>query len=320
MHDVVCCRTCGFVYVKKTLSEKEYAQHYAHASIYEFTRDEDIHARTFQFIRRYISKGFSIIDVGCSTGNLLGLFKKDGFRSLLGIDPSPRCKITAWKDFGVRVFSGTLNDFHIKKKYDLIILNNVLEHLFDVQASISKCEDILKPSGYLYIAVPDEDNFYKHVDEPFNEFSLEHINFFSLSSLKRLLVNFRVIKTASDKKVIYSLWRKHNLSPDAMKKYIELSKQKMTLLEKFIQNLPKEYVVWGAGSLARRLMVTTPLRPKYFVDRNFQLYSRRINSIPIISPTEARKKNYPVLIMSYRFKKEIKEQNRPYFKKIIELP
>jgi hypothetical protein len=78
--------------------------------------------------------------------------------------------------------------------------------------------------------------------------------------------------------------------------------------------------VWGAGSLARRLMVTTPLRPKYFIDRNFQLYGKTLHSIPILSPDKAKKFDLPVVIVSYRFKKKIREQIRFNFKKIIELP
>lgn len=105
-------------------------------------------------------------------------------------------------------------------------MNNVLEHLPDVRVSISKCEVMLNSSGYLYIAVFDADNFYKHVDEPFYEFSLEDINFFSASALRKILINFEKVKTVSDGRVIFSLWKKSSDTVSAIKKYVELSNKK----------------------------------------------------------------------------------------------
>jgi predicted SAM-dependent methyltransferase len=38
--------------------------------------------------------------------------------------------------------------------------------------------DILAPTGKIYIAVPDASQYINGEDAPFQEFSIEHINFF----------------------------------------------------------------------------------------------------------------------------------------------
>ena len=41
--------------------------------------------------------------------------------------------------------------------------------------------------GLLYIEVPDASRFLKYIDAPFQQFSIEHINFFSNISLSNLM-------------------------------------------------------------------------------------------------------------------------------------
>ena len=99
VHHVRICKKCGFVYISPVLDEKELESYYAYMSNYEDSAYsgsvpiEKIHRykRQFTFIRNYIKKkrpgSLYILDIGCSTGYLLSLFKKRGFK-VLGIDPS----------------------------------------------------------------------------------------------------------------------------------------------------------------------------------------------------------------------------------------
>lgn len=197
-HIVRICEKCGFVYVSPTIAENELADYYAYMSLYdmslyEFTEHNSLsqrinrYQRIFKFINGYIKKTqqelSSVLDIGCSTGYLLSLFKKNGYK-VLGIDPSSKCKEIALQEYGVNIRTGTLDTIPIQnEKYDVIILSHVLEHIVDLSFFILKLKSILSPKGIIYIEVPDVQN----INLPFGYFSFEHVNYFSKSSLKNLM-------------------------------------------------------------------------------------------------------------------------------------
>lgn len=304
-HRIVSCSACGFVYVKEVPTAREYAKHYSEESIYEFTRDEDIHEASYALLSSHIKKTDRILDIGCSTGNLLGLFRNNGYTRLLGIDPSPNCKLYARREFGVAVETATLESFRLKQRFDLIILSNVLEHLPDVQKSIRIIGSMLSDKGMVYVAVPDVHNFYRHVKEPFYEFSLEHINFFSDKTLQYAMSGFTPVFVKSRNAEIYSLWKRYSGSQLSIVQYVKKSSEVTKKLDAFFHTLPERYFSWGAGSLARRLTATTDLRPALFIDRNPALVGKKVLHIPIIPPEHIPDPQTPILIVSYRYRDEI---------------
>jgi len=201
IHTIRICGKCGFVYVSPTIAENELSDYYAHMSLYdmslyEFTDCNSLsqrinrYQRIFTFIHDYIKKTQQelsyILDIGCSTGYLLSLFKTNGY-NVLGMDPSPKCKDIAIQEYGVNVRTGTLDTIPIKnEKYDVIILSHVLEHIVDLSNFILKLKSILSPKGIIYIEVPDVQN----INLPFGYFSFEHVNYFSKRSLTNLMAKY----------------------------------------------------------------------------------------------------------------------------------
>ncbi len=65
-----------------------------------------------------------VVEIGCATGLLLSLIKKNGYENLLGVDPSPSCSETAKKLYGIRVLANTLSNLSIEKQsVDFLILS-----------------------------------------------------------------------------------------------------------------------------------------------------------------------------------------------------
>ncbi|MEK7633218.1 MAG: class I SAM-dependent methyltransferase [Patescibacteria group bacterium] len=311
-HKIVSCTYCDFIYVNNAPSQKYYDAYYKNQSKYEGTRQHEMHDKftfeTFSFIlKKYILKDAEILDVGCSTGKLLYFIKQKSYRNLLGIEPAPECKIIAKKNYDITVKTSTLDNFKTKKKYDLIIFSQVFEHLVDLRNTIIKGRSLLKDEGMIFIGVPDAGNFYKEFDEPYGEFSTEHINFFTKQSLSMLLNGFENVYIKTDNFALLSLWLKKNKKEASINKYINLSQLKMKKILKTINSLPKNTIVWGVGALTQRLLKTTNIKNKVFkfVDSNINLIGKKIDSINIISPNELKYYNNPVLICSFRFKKEI---------------
>ncbi len=311
-HKIVICSLCGFVYVNNVPSQKYYDEYYKNQSKYEGTRQHEMHDeftyRQFDYIlKKFVPKNSNILEVGCSIGKLLEFIKNKGYRNLLGVEPAPECKAIAKKEHGISVVTSTLDNFITTKKYDLIIFSAVLEHLTDLRKAIIKSYSLLNENGMIYICVPDAGKFFKKFDEPFGEFSTEHINFFTEQSLYQLMNNCDKVFIKSDSKAILSLWRKKNIKNSGVNKYIALSQKKMKNILKTIDLLPNNTIVWGVGALTQRLLKTTKIKKKIFkfVDSNKNLIGKEIEGINILSPDELIKYNNPVLISSFGFKDEI---------------
>lgn len=306
-HNIVSCNNCGFVFVINTNPQSFYNQYYKEMSKYENTRDQELHDKSVEVIARHARFTDKVLDMGCSTGHLLSILKKKGYKNLLGVDPSPQCKIVASKLYRITVKTATIDSFKSREKYNFIILATVLEHLSELRKSIAKITALLTKEGKLFISVPNASRFYERVEEPFYEFSPEHINFFSPQFLEVFLTDFTCVYLEADPTAIYSIWKKSGSLKYSVKKYIKLSYRSLNKLQKLINRLPRKTIVWGAGALTKRLLQTTNLRQKVFilVDRNAKTIGENLEDIKVISPDELGTYDEPILISSFKFKDEI---------------
>ena len=304
---IVSCDNCGFVFVRNANPQSYYNQYYKDLSKYEYTRDQKFHDTSVEIIAKHVRYTDKILDVGCSTGHLLYLLKKKGYKNLMGVDPAPECRIVARKQYNVIVKTETIDSFKSREKFDFIILATVLEHLSELKRSIEKITTLLAREGKFFISVPNASRFYEEVEEPFYEFSPEHINFFSPRFLEILLVDFTCIYLEANHIVIYSVWKKTGSLKNSVRKYIKLSNQKLNKIQKKVDKLPKKTIVWGAGALTKRLLYTSSLRKKIFilVDRNAKIIEKNFENIKVISPNELVSYPQPILISSFKFKDKI---------------
>ena len=145
------------------------------------------------FLKNIIKKKFEILDVGSGFGIFPFEIKKIGFN--IDCIESDKNMIIFLKSKKLNLVStDLLNSKHIKKKYDLITFNKVLEH-FDLKKIIKILKDykkLLKKNGKIYIEVPDSLAVRLGVNR--QEFFLEHYNIFSKKSLSMLLrqVGFKI--------------------------------------------------------------------------------------------------------------------------------
>ncbi|MFH0749527.1 MAG: class I SAM-dependent methyltransferase [Candidatus Gottesmanbacteria bacterium] len=327
-HHIVHCDTCGFIFVNNTPPQKYYDRYYGENSKYEGVRQHEIHdaatkSEIARFFKTNVPKDAKILDIGCSTGSMLAFIRDKGYKNVYGIDPALRCKEVAKEKYDIDVGTFDFNSFHPKKKYDVIIISQVLEHLIDIKNSVEKADSFLEDNGYIFIGVPDAGRFYLGFDEPFGEFSTEHINFFTESSLYCVMQSFVNVSMKSDTKVLFSVWKKMNAGKSSLVEYIRKSKIKQSKIQMAIDNLPNRLIVWGVGALTRRLLATTTLYNKvlFFVDSNQNLVGKSIDHIKIHAPDVLEKHHEPVLISSFTFRDEIVKymKIKEYHNKILDL-
>lgn len=95
-----------------------------------------------------------MLEVGCGTGAFLRKMAAQGW-DVEGLEFSERAAETA-RSFGCAVRTGSLEDFPDPgRKYDLIVLWMVLEHLHDPALGLRKLRRWLSSGGWLVFSVPN---------------------------------------------------------------------------------------------------------------------------------------------------------------------
>ncbi len=92
-----------------------------------------------------------LLDIGAGTGDFLSVAKKKGW-NVTGTEPNSVAKNLAQQK-GIDLLSET-SDFE-EEQFDIITMWHVLEHVPDLQNQIKELKRLVKPNGYVIIAVPN---------------------------------------------------------------------------------------------------------------------------------------------------------------------
>jgi 2-polyprenyl-3-methyl-5-hydroxy-6-metoxy-1,4-benzoquinol methylase len=139
-------------------------------------------------------KGLSLFDIGFGFAQTMLFFRQKGF-IVSGLEPCSE-GVEYAKSQGLDVYQAGVEDFSCakSKKFDVVTLINVLEHLRDPAKILLEIkEKLLKKNGLLVIDVPNDFNDFQTVankEHGLNEWWVcppNHINYFSFTSLSKLL-------------------------------------------------------------------------------------------------------------------------------------
>ena len=98
-----------------------------------------------------------LLDVGCAHGWFLDRMRGDF--EVTGIEPDPNVALEAART-GIVVHSGFFPDvLAADDTHDVIVFNDVLEHIPDVDATLAACRRHLRPGGVLVVNAPDRRGF-----------------------------------------------------------------------------------------------------------------------------------------------------------------
>lgn len=112
-------------------------------------------AVVFDLIRRQVTPGGRILDVGLGTGYNAALLQKLGF-CVDGVEPAVEVQMMISSlPQSIRVFSSEFPCAEVPdSSYDAVLLLDVLEHLPDERAALADVYRVLKPGGCVIITVP----------------------------------------------------------------------------------------------------------------------------------------------------------------------
>lgn len=345
-YTVVVCEKCGFAFADQVPSQASFERYYRELSKYEYQQREGRESESDEKRLRQIaasleelipSRESRILEIGCASGRLLWLLRQAGFANACGLDPSPACATTAAHLYGVPVRTGTLYDLpQLQQKYDFLILVGVLEHLCDLEGALQAMRGALAENGRIYFDVPDCTRFAEFPDAPYQQFSTEHINFFSSFSLENLMRTngfspvfssqaLREYTQSSLMPAVHAVFEKapaasgfeRDLVGEA--KLVEYIRQSEALDRGLRSALARSVsggqriIVWGVGTLTQRLLATGGLDAaniSAFVDSNPKYQGQQLQGVPILAPEALRPRSEPILICSRVFQLEIERQIR----------
>jgi SAM-dependent methyltransferase len=336
-YEVVTCDQCCFAYAFGGPTQRQLDAYYERASKYEnpLTRGVPSADDLLRFapMAERIAEAVAdrkarVVEVGCSTGGLLHILARDyGFTNVNGIDPSPACRLAARELYGIDVVAGSLRDLRSLGTCDVIVLQQVLEHVVDFDAAFDALLSTLTPSGIVCVEVPDVAAFADAAEPPFQQFSVEHMNFFSPESLAALFTRHGFASAAGTASTtdgcIFGVFRRGTAAavPDrttvpALRKYVAASQNAERLLRAKLRDLLRGHqrvLVWGAGTLSLHLLETGAFDDASiaaFVDSNPRYHGKSIHGVPVIPPACIQLYDVPILIATRDHSAAIEAQIR----------
>ncbi|MFY0602402.1 MAG: class I SAM-dependent methyltransferase [Flavobacteriaceae bacterium] len=150
--------------------------------------------RKYKLIKKFDTRK-NILDIGAGTGDFLSFFKKKGWE-IYGIEPSNKARNLAKKK-EVHL-EETLTSFD-QKKFDVITMWHVLEHVPNLNEYIHTLKKLLSETGVLVVAVP---NFKSYDAAYYKEYWAaydvpRHLWHFSQKGIEQIFLkeNMKVIET-----------------------------------------------------------------------------------------------------------------------------
>lgn len=195
------CRQCKLygIYPEPTASEltRAYSDQYYGENDTKFNPfiERFINAMRYRKgdkLRKLLTDGDHILDIGCGNGNFLKYLNRHGDFVIHGVELPGKSAERAKQVPELNLFLGPFEDYQSTEvRFQLITLIHVIEHLKNPIDVLKKCESMLTPEGALYIAYPNIESRqaqeYKgnwlHLDPP------RHLNFIPPDVLKSLMAN-----------------------------------------------------------------------------------------------------------------------------------
>ena len=189
----------------------------------------------------------NVIEIGSNRGDLLYLLKERlPEANVLGLDPSdqPESRVPTLRAlFSPRLFS---------TRFDVIILQHVLEHIKHPARLMTDVAGLLADNGLLYVEVPD---LTRSLALRVEDFCLEHVNYFRRETLERALGGLTLVE-ADDSVFLRTVWRREgrpssdftqapNVAADFQSYAESIERARRAILE--WRNAGRRIIVFGVG-------------------------------------------------------------------------
>ncbi|MEK6967027.1 MAG: class I SAM-dependent methyltransferase [Nanoarchaeota archaeon] len=212
---VVKCNKCELVYINPRLRPDVLEELYNTNEIspepyYEKNIPQDFKnfRRRLNLIQKYHHKPGKLLDIGCNIGTFMKVAQDDGWETV-GVEFNKSAAAFGRKKFGLEILDRDFMKVKFKpSSFDVVAMNDVIEHVTDPVATLIEVRRILKKGGLLFMTTPNIGALLPKITRSkwLHMKPNEHLSFFTPKTIKVLLG-----KTGFSMKVWQSIGRVRSL-------------------------------------------------------------------------------------------------------------
>lgn len=166
----------------------------SHPNFLRWQKSRELILERGNFVKSVIEKhiacsGLQILDLGSGEGGTSAVLSQNN--SVISFDLS-LLRLKRQRDKGKfeKINGNALNIPFKPNQFDLIILQDVIEHLTDINSFVKNLETILKPNGIIYLSTPNKLSIFNFIADP--HWGLPIVSVLRRNHIKKyFLKNFR---------------------------------------------------------------------------------------------------------------------------------
>lgn len=243
----------------------------------------------YELTQNLINENSNILDIGCAKGGFLEFLYSKGVKNLYGIDFSEDFISYSKNSRKYETKLGLANNIPFESnRFDMVYLDQVLEHTIKPDDVFKEVKRVLKKDGYFCIGVPNAMNYSKSyifdffwflMKEHIHHFDIKHLSFLAKkNSFELINVKFNetpmmsgnvflpninaIFKYTNNYKDTIPLDKKFELYEN-LKEYFDFEFLRLDKKRKIINeiiNKDKKLYFWGIGREFLFLLANTELK------------------------------------------------------------
>ncbi len=192
------CRRCGLVMLHPQPSDEELARIYSEEYFDVTGRAVDPEGArqvkiasfrwNYQHLNGKVLQGGTVLDVGAGEGYAMEVAQEMGLEPY-GLELSADAVKNLRKKFGDdRIFHTDIEDFETTRRFDVITMFDLIEHVRNPHEVIAKAARLLRPGGWLLLSTPDIGSLSARLmGKYWVHLKREHLYYFDKKTMRRLL-------------------------------------------------------------------------------------------------------------------------------------
>ena len=189
---VVSCQVCSMEFIPPYFRKQIKYTQYKNEAVTNAVRHGNNwvkiqrHRLRFRFIQKFIKAG-KLFDLGAGWGHFMLAGKELGY-DVYGVEISEQPYLYCVNDLKLPVDHIDFFEMDESRKFDIITMWDVLEHIDKADEFLSKCNKLTHPGGFLFLQVPQIDSYFAKLHrDNWKMMGLDHVNYFSKKTITRIL-------------------------------------------------------------------------------------------------------------------------------------
>lgn len=185
------CSDCSMVFLNPVLQDDALAEYYRRNNVAQAAAHESESA----FYRRIYTAGLdllhphavreNLLDIGCSSGFFLDIARERGWVTA-GVELNEQ-EVAIALGKGHEIWNGELAQLPPERRFTLITLWDVFEHIKNGVGYLTQLKGRLSPGGLVFLQIPSADSLAARImRQQCNMFDgIEHVNLYGESTIRR---------------------------------------------------------------------------------------------------------------------------------------